>query len=45
LPTAIPVGAGVGAKGSMVAVGGAFDVDVGAGITVRSAGAKPTSEF
>jgi hypothetical protein len=45
LPIAIPVGTAVGAKGSIVAVAGALDVDVGAGITVKSAGAKPTAAF
>ncbi len=40
---AIPVGVAVGAKGSMVAVGGALEVEVEAGMTVRLAGANPTS--
>src|SRR6185436_9600246 len=41
---AIPAGEVGVAKGSMVGVGGAPEVEVGAAITVTSAGAKPTSE-
>ena len=44
MPRASPVGVGDGAKGSIVGVAGALDVEVGAGIMVRSAGANPMVE-